>query len=78
MSSPTGSSNGNGIQPRPWWHIPENVQTITLKQACQQYHYSRNSILRKIYKQEIQGFKLGRRWYIVPGSLRTNTRVKKN
>jgi len=79
MSSQTGSLNGDNFpQPHPWWHIPDDIsKVITLKEACKQYHYSRNSIIRKIHNRQLQGFKLGRRWYVVPGLLSVNTRVRK-
>ncbi|MHC5731676.1 MAG: helix-turn-helix domain-containing protein [Nostoc sp.] len=54
------------VQPHPWWHIPDNLESvITLKQACKQYHFSKSSMMRKIYRQQIKAFKIGRRWYVM-------------
>jgi len=56
--------------PATYWHIPIDLsKVITLKQACAFYHYSRNPLIRKIKKGEIQGFKIGSRWFLIPGSL---------
>ncbi len=53
-----------------YWYIPEDLsKAISLKQACAIYHYSRNPLIRKIKKGEIQGFKIDNRWFIIPGSL---------
>ncbi|MEH2378293.1 MAG: hypothetical protein V7K27_05215 [Nostoc sp.] len=66
------------VTPHSWWHIPDDISNvITLKEACKKYHYTRKSIIRKIYNQQLQGFKLGRRWYVVPSELGINTRVRK-
>lgn len=71
MSYRIGLKNGNFLIPLKTWQIPDDLsKAISLKQATQTYFYSRNALLRQIEKGYIQGFKIGRRWYIIPGDLR--------
>lgn len=54
------------VQSYPWWHIPDNLESaITLKQACKEYHFSKSTMMRKIYTKQIQAFKVERRWYVI-------------
>jgi len=76
VSTPTGSSNGEP-QVRTWWHIPDNVRALTIAEACVKYHYSRRSIMRKIWSKQLQGFKIGSRWFVVESPIRVNTKRKK-
>jgi hypothetical protein len=65
-------SNGDKLIPKRYWKIPDNKDlkhAITLKEAAKKYHYSRNTILRKIKRHEVVGFKIGRRWYVLPKGL---------
>ncbi|MEH1769189.1 MAG: helix-turn-helix domain-containing protein [Nostoc sp.] len=65
-----GLPNGDFLIAPSYWHIPDDLsKAISLKEACEIYHYSRNPLIRKIKKGEIQGFKIGRRWYLIPGAL---------
>jgi excisionase family DNA binding protein len=72
MTYQIGLSNGNKLIPKRYWKIPNDKElkhAMTLKQAAKKYHYSRNTILRKIKKNELTGFKIGRRWYVLPHGL---------
>jgi hypothetical protein len=70
MTYRIGLRNGRLLIPLRYWHIPDDLsKAISLKQACETYYYSRNALIRKIKKGEIQGFKIGSRWYLIPGSL---------
>jgi hypothetical protein len=70
MSYRIGLPNGNLLIPLGYWHIPDDLsKAISLKEACGIYFYSRNALIRKIKRGEIQGFKIGRRWYLIPGTL---------
>lgn len=71
MSYRIGLRDGNFLIPQKYWHIPANLtNAISLKEACRTYFYSRNALIRQIKKGYIQGFKVGKRWYIVPGTLK--------
>ena len=76
MSYRIGLKNGNYLIPKCHWQIPDSLTgVISLTKACATYHYSRNALLRKIQRCEIQGFKIGRRWFLVPITLKKRLKV---
>lgn len=65
-----GLSNGSLLIPPKYWQIPDDLsKAISLKEATKTYFYSRNALIRQIKKGQIQGFKLNRKWYIIPTGL---------
>ena len=71
MSYQIGLPNGSLLIPPKYWQIPDDLsKAISLKEAIQTYFYSRNALIRKIKKGQIQGFKLNRQWYIIPTGLK--------
>jgi len=74
-----GLSNGKFLIPKPYWYIPEDLsKVISLKEASETYFYSRNVLIRKIKKGDIQGFKISRRWYLVSSELKKHFRLKQS
>lgn len=71
MSYQIGLKSGDSLLPKKSWHIPDDLSNaISLKQACTTYFYTRNALLRQIKKGNLQGFKIGRRWYVIPTGLK--------
>ncbi|MHC5675002.1 helix-turn-helix domain-containing protein [Nostoc sp.] len=63
--------SGDFLIPLNYWHIPDDLSTaISLKEACEIYFYSRNTLIRKIKIGQIQGFKMSRKWYLLPADLK--------
>lgn len=70
MTYQIGLPNGSQLIPPKYWLLPDDLsKAITLKEASQNYFYSRNALIRQIKKGQIQGFKLNRKWYIIPTGL---------
>ncbi|MHC5729104.1 MAG: hypothetical protein ACYTXY_34300 [Nostoc sp.] len=64
-------SSGDLLIPLRYWHIPDDLSTaISLKEACETYFYSRNTLIRQIKIGRIQGFKMSRKWYVLPAGLK--------
>ena len=71
MENPTGWSSFDKFQIHPWHHIPDDLTDyMTLKDAAKKLHYSQCTILRKVYRRKLKGFKCYGRWLIeVPPKL---------
>ena len=55
----------NKVQVHPWWQVAEDIEGYaSLKDAQKILHYSRSTLIRKIYKRQIKGFKIFGRWYV--------------
>ncbi|WP_461937705.1 hypothetical protein [Nostoc sp.] len=68
--------SGDFLIPLNYWHIPDDLSTaISLKEACKTYFYSRNALIWQIKKGYIQGFKLNRKWYLMPANLKKQNKV---
>jgi hypothetical protein len=66
-----GLPDGNLLIPKKYWQIPDDLSTaISLKEACEVYFYSRSTLIRQIKKGYLKGFKINRRWYILPAGLK--------
>ncbi|WP_335218148.1 hypothetical protein [Nostoc sp.] len=71
-----GLPNGDLLIAPRYWEIPDDLsKAISLKVACQTYFYSRNALIRQIKKGYIPGFKLNRRWYIIPTGLKKRNKL---
>ena len=68
----TGLLNSKGEFYAPcYWHIPPNWdKAITVKEAAETYNYSVNALVAKIKRNQIYGFKLNYRWYLLPYGLK--------
>jgi hypothetical protein len=73
MRSPTGYENSDKFQIHPWWKYEEDIEDYrTLNQACKIMHYTRGGILKKVFRKQLQGFKIRNRWFIkIPKNLLT-------
>jgi len=66
MSYRIGLKSGDKLIPRKIWQIPNSLKNaISLIEYCKNNYYSRNAVMRRIQLGQVQGFKIGRRWYVI-------------
>jgi hypothetical protein len=69
VENPTGLLNSDKFQIHPWHHIPDDITNfVPLKEAAKKLHYTERTLIRKIHRGKLKGFKCSGRWLVeIPG-----------